>query len=229
MAVRAIGGLFVWALESVMLALSGISIILITQTFGGNKLLAGDLWVMLVVLISCIVNVAMQTIVAILAKKSTITLIFFDTNEHMDHTEHDTNTQQLDTGYLHKSVAQAYCCVVSLMLGIYIIVMMESLADLNWANAYYTAAPGLVWVNGSITLAFLTVLWITSIAGAWTATAVGDDNSLFCTLPTTSMACIVYPIIHQVGNYIRLNTGTSLREPGHYIIIYPQHSRPRRV
>jgi hypothetical protein len=194
MAVRAIGGLFVWALESVMLALLGISTILVTQTFGG-KLLAGDLWVMLVILISCIVNVAMQTIVAMSAKQGTIML-----KSSGDIDPNELETTQLGIGYLHKSVAQAHCCLVSLMLFMYIVVMQESLLDLNWANAYYTAAPGLVWFTGSITLAFLTVLWITSIAGAWTATAVGDYNSLFCTLPTTCMACVIYPIVHEVGH-----------------------------
>jgi hypothetical protein len=179
MAVRAIGGVFVWALESLMLALCGLSTILVTQTFGGTTLLAGDIWVFLVILISCVVNVAMQTLVAMVNKQSVIVQ---------------------DVGYLHKSVAQAHCCVVSLLLVLYIIIMQQSLVNLNWANAFYTAAPGLVWLTGSITLAFITVLWITSMAGSWTATAVGDYNSLFCTLPTTSMICILYPIVHEIGN-----------------------------
>jgi hypothetical protein len=176
---RAIGGVFVWALESLMMALCGISTVLVTQTFGGKKLLAGDYWVLLVVLISCFVNVVMQTLVAMTNKQGMILQ---------------------DSGYLHKSVAQAHCCVVTLLLVLYIIMLQQSLVDLNWANAYYTAAPGLVWLTGSITLAFVVVLWITSIAGAWTATAVGDHNSLFCTLPTTSMVCILYPVVHEVGN-----------------------------
>jgi hypothetical protein len=198
MGVRAIGGLFVWALESVILALFGISTILVTQTFGGKKLLAGDLWVMLVILISCIVNVAMHTIVAMAAKQGTIVVPTITSSVDVDKDKLDKG--QLNSGYLHKSVAQAHCCLVSLMLFMYIVVMQESLIDLNWANAYYTAAPGLVWITGSITLAFLTVIWVTSIAGTWTATAVGDYNSLFCTLPTTCMACVMYPIVHEVGH-----------------------------
>jgi hypothetical protein len=179
MTIRVIGGVFVWAIESLMLALFGISVILVTQTFGGNKLLTGDVWVLFVVLISCVVNVAMHTLVAMSSKQGTILR---------------------EMGYLHKSVAQAHCCVVSLMIVMYVIVMQQSLSDLNWASAYYTAAPGLVWLTGSITLAFMTVLWITSITGAWASTAIGDYNSLFCTLPTTCMACVMYPIIHEVGN-----------------------------
>jgi hypothetical protein len=179
MSVRAISGIFVWAIESTVLALLAVSTIYITQAFGGNKLLAAEMWVLLVILFSCVGNIATQVLVAMCSKQGTISN---------------------GSGYLHKSVAQAHCCVVSLMLVMYIIIMQQSLVDLNWANAYYTAAPGLVWLTGSITLAYVTVLWMTSIAGAWTATAVGDYNSLFCTLPTTSMACIMYPIVHEVGN-----------------------------
>jgi hypothetical protein len=179
MAERASGGIFVWALESFLLAMFAISTVLATQAVGGNKLMAGDYWVLFAVLASCVLNLALQTCVAVTSKANFISR---------------------DQGYLHKSVAQAHCCSVTVLLALYIIIMISSLSDLNWANAYYTAAPGLIWLTGSITLAFLSVLWVTSIAGSWAATASGDSNSLFCTLPTTSVICILYPVVHEIGN-----------------------------
>lgn len=179
MAERALGGIFIWALESFLLAMCAISTVLATQAVGGNKLMAGDYWVLFAVLASCVLNLALQTFVAVTSK---------------------VNFISQDQGYLHKSVAQAHCCSVTVLLALYIIIMISSLSDLNWANAYYTAAPGLIWLTGSITLAFLSVLWMTSMAGSWAATASGDYNSLFCTLPTTSMICILFPIVHEIGN-----------------------------
>jgi len=177
----------VWALESTLLALFGFATILLTQTLGGGKgTLAVDMWAMLIVLGSCLVNLGLHTLVAVTSKHTTIPSI-------------PGSDMQPNTPHLHKAIAQSHCCVVTLVLLLYILILQRSLTDLNWANAYYSAAPGLVWLTSCISMSFLTILCITSVAGAWSATATGDYNSLFCTLPTTSVACIMYPIVHEIG------------------------------
>ena len=192
------GGVFVWALESTLLALLGFATILLTQTLGGGKgTLAVDMWAMLVVLGSCLLNLGMHTLVAMTSKHTTIPSV-------------PGSSMQLNTPHLHKAIAQGHCCIVSIVFLLYLLIMQRSLKDLNWANAYYSAAPGLVWLTSCISMSFLTVLCITAVAGAWAATALGDYNSLFCTLPTTSVACILYPIIHEIGtNGLMVCTSTA--------------------
>jgi len=188
---RSTGGIFVWSIESALLALFGIGTVLITQTFGGILTLTGDMWAMLVVMCSCIANLVLHTGIVMSSKQTRI--------QSIHGPERNSTLPDYAVSHLHKAVAQGHCCTVSLVLFLYVIIMLRSLTDLNWANAFYPAAPGLVWLTGSVTLSFLTVIWITSITTAWVSTAMGDYNSLFCTLPTTSIACIMYPIIHEIG------------------------------
>jgi hypothetical protein len=188
---RATGGIFVWSIESALLALFGIGTVLITQTFGGILTLTADMWAMLVVMGSCITNLILHTGIVMSSKQTRI--------QPIPGADDNGSLPDYAVSHLHKAVAQGHCCTVTLVLFLYVIIMLRSLTDLNWANAFYPAAPGLVWLAGSVTLSFITVIWITSIAGAWVATAMGDYNSLFCTLPTTSIACIMYPVIHEIG------------------------------
>ncbi|KAJ1465689.1 hypothetical protein T484DRAFT_1757235 [Baffinella frigidus] len=149
------------------------------------------MWVMLVVLGSCITNLVLHTGIVMSSKQTRIPSI--------PGPDHNGAVSDYTVSHLHKAVAQGHCCTVTLVLLLYVIIMLRSLTDLNWANAFYPAAPGLVWLAGCVTLSFLTVIWITSIIGAVVSTAIGDYNSLFCTLPTTSIACIIYPVIHEIG------------------------------
>jgi hypothetical protein len=184
---RATGGVFVWAIESMLLALFGVGTISIIHMVGGTSSIATDMWAIFVVLCSCVVNLILQTVVACSSKQATI-------NEITEGVKSD-----FAMVYMHKAVAQGHCSIVTLVLVMYIITMQQSLINLDWANAYFASAPGLVWVTGTITLAFLTVLWFTSMAGAWAATATGDSNTLFVIIPTTAILCIMFPILNEIG------------------------------
>ena len=185
---RATGGVFVWAIESVLLALFGVGTISIMHMVGGTSSVATDMWAISVALCSCVLNLVLQTFVACSSKQPTIIEI------------PEGGNAQFAMMYMHKAVAQGHCSVMTLVLTMYIITMQRSLTDLDWANAYYASAPGLVWITGTITLGFLTVLWFTSITGAWAATAVGDSNTLFCIIPTTAIVCITFPILNEIGS-----------------------------
>ena len=185
---RATGGVFVWAIESVLLAMFGVGTISIMHMVGGTSSIATDIWAIFVVLCSCVANLVLQTVVAFSSKQPTINEIT------------EGGTPDFAMMYMHKAVAQGHCSAVTLVLLAHIIIMVRSLTDLDWANAYFASAPGLVWVTGTITLAFLTVLWFTSITGSWAATAVGDSNSLFGIIPTTAILCIIFPVLHEIGS-----------------------------
>ncbi|KAJ1465540.1 hypothetical protein T484DRAFT_1757335 [Baffinella frigidus] len=148
------------------------------------------MWAITTILCSCVLNVALNTLVAFSSKQSVI-----EAPSTPEGTKPDSGT----TG-MHKSVAQGHCSVVAIILALHAIMMQQSLVDLNWASAFYPSSPGLVWIVGTATLAFLTVLFITAIAGAWAATAVGDSNPIFFILPTTSIICIMFPVINEIGN-----------------------------
>jgi hypothetical protein len=186
---RATGGVFVWAIESVLLSLFGVGIISLMHTIGGTSPVALDIWAIFVILCSCVMNLALQMVVAFSSKQPVIT----------DITESADDRPDFALMYLHKAVAQGHCCTVTLVSVLYTVSMLHSLTDLDWANAYFASAPGLVWVTGSIILAFVTVLWFTSITGSWAATAVGDSNALFCIIPTTAIVSIIFPIMNEVG------------------------------
>jgi hypothetical protein len=180
MSARVTAAPFVWILESALLSLFGVGTIFLTQSFGGASSLIADIWTLLVILCSCVVTLGLHTLVAVTSKQTVIS-----SDNQMSH--------------LHKPIAQSHTCVVTLMLLLYVLIVQRSLVDLNWAAAYYPASPGLLWLTAAITLSFTVVLFITSVAGAWTATELGDYNSLFSVLPTTCVACIFYPVIHEIG------------------------------
>jgi hypothetical protein len=188
---RATGGVFVWAIESALLALFGVGTISLMHMVGGTSPIALDVWAIFVILCSCVVNLVLQTFVAFSSKQP----IIQDIPE-----EGDDPTPDFAMMYMHKAVAQGHCATVAMVLALHTITMQHSLTDLDWANAYYASAPGLVWVTGTITLAFITVLWFTSITGSWAATAVGDSNTLFFIIPTTSIICIMFPIVNEIGS-----------------------------
>jgi hypothetical protein len=187
---RATAGVFIWAIESCLLALFGVGSISLVHVAGGTSPIAMDMWVISIVLCSCLLNIILNTVVAFSSKQTIITPI----------TARENETSDFEVVYMHKAVAQGHCSVVAITCALYTIILQRSLMDLNWASAYFPATPGLVWITGTATFAFLTVLLVTSITGAWAATAMGDSNTLFWILPTTSIVCIMFPIINEIGS-----------------------------
>jgi len=187
---RATAGVFIWAIESTLLALIGVGSISLVHVLGGSSPISADMWAIFTILCSCLLNVTLNTLVAFSSKQSVIE----------EPSTPEGQTPNSNTTGMHKSVAQGHCSIVAIILALHVITMQQSLVDLNWASAYFPSSPGLVWVVGTATLAFLTVLFITAIAGAWAATAVGDSNPIFFILPTTSIICIMFPIINEIGN-----------------------------
>ena len=181
---RATASVFVWAIESVLLSLAGLGTVALMHFVGGTSAISLDVWGIVIIFVSSLLNLFLHTVVAFTSKQPILTTTASD--------------DKPDTS-LHKAIAQGHSCVVTLILLIHSITMIHSLSDLNWASAYYPSAPGLVWVTGNILLAFFTVLWFLSITGSWSATAIGESNSLFATIPTTAILCIVFPILNEVG------------------------------
>lgn len=187
---RATAGVFIWAIESTLLALVGVGIISLINTITGSSPIAVDMWAVFVTLISCVFDLMLNTFIAFSSKQSII-----QGPSASEAGESDSRTM-----FLHKSVTQGHSCVVAIILVLYCIIMQQSLVDLNWASAFYPSSPGLVWIAGSVTLAFLTVLFTISITGAWAATALGDSNPIFFIVPTTAIICIMFPILNEIGN-----------------------------
>ena len=187
---RATAGVFIWAIESTMLGLFGVGSVSLVHVFGGSSPLSADMWAIFVVFSSCILNIIMNTVVAFSSKQTLI----------QDPTSPENKESGSGVVFMHKSITQGHCSVVAIILALYIIILQQSLFDLNWASAYFPSSPGLVWIVGTVTLAFLTVLFVTSISGSWAATAVGASNPIFFILPTTSIICIMFPIINEIAN-----------------------------
>jgi hypothetical protein len=184
---RMTSGIFVWSIEQALLALIGFGIVTAWQSLATTVVATADFWVMLVMLISCVATLVVHTGIA-----------FHATNEFISRTDDDA-TADGDLSYLHKPVAQAHCCVVVLLTGTYICMFLNSLYDLTWAAAFYPTAPGLVFATGSANIAFCFILFVVSVASAWACTAVGDSNTLFMYHPLFLIICVVYPLMHEIG------------------------------
>jgi hypothetical protein len=185
---RAVGGVFVWAIEAVLLSLFAFGVMSIIHVVGVTSPIAMDMWAIFTIGCSCVLNVLMHTLVACSSKQTMIPPVESDT------------AQGFQSVYLHKAIAQGHCIVATILTTLYALVLYRSMIDLNWASAYYPAAPGLAWITGTTSFSFLTVLWMVSIAGAFAATAVGDTNPLFWTNPTSSVICIMFPILNEIGS-----------------------------
>jgi hypothetical protein len=184
-ATRMTSGIFVWSIEQGLLALIAFGIVTAWQSLATSIVATADFWLTFVFLISCFSTLLLQTAIAFRATSDTVSLVSED---------HDG-----DLSYLHKPVAQAHCCVVVLLSTAYGFMFVSSLYDLNWASAWYPAAPGLLFATGSGTIAFCCIFFVVSVANAWSCTSVGDSNYLFLYQPLFLLLCVIYPLIHEIG------------------------------
>ena len=188
-AARMTSGIFVWSIEQTLLALFAFGIVTAWQSMATATEATADIWTTFVLLFSCIATLALQ-----------IGIAFSSVSDIVTQPTEDGVTSK-DLSYLHNAVAQAHCCIVVLIGSSYIFLFSTSLYDLVWASAFFPSAPGLLFATGSASIALFFVLFFISVASVWACTSVGDSNGLFWYHPLFMMLCVMYPVLHEIGQH----------------------------
>jgi hypothetical protein len=182
-------GIFVWGIEQTLLALVAFGIVTSWQSVATTSVATADCWVTFVLLFSCCATLVVQSGIAFSSKRDVVSQ------------PTDDGATNIDLSFLYNAVAQAHCCVVVLIGISYIFIFFVSLYDLVWVTAFFPSAPGLLFATGSGSIAFLFVMFFISMASVWACTPVGDSNYLFFYHPLFMMVCVVYPVLHEIGQH----------------------------
>jgi len=180
-------GIFVWGIEQTLLALVAFGIVTSWQSVATTTIATADLWITFVLLVSCCATLVVQSCIAFSSKSDVVSQ------------PTDDGATKNDLSYLYTAAAQAHCCVVVLLGSSYFFIFLISLHDLVWVTAFFPSAPGLLFATGSATIAFFIVLFFISLASVWACTPVGGSNFLFLYHPLFMMVCVMYPVLHEIG------------------------------
>jgi len=179
--------IFVWGIEQTLVSLFGFGIVMAWQSLATATVATADFWSTAVLLFSCSTTLAVQVVIA-----------FTSINKVVSKPT-DDGVARSDFSYLHTAVAQAHCCITVLIGSSYLLLFLTSIYDVVWASAFYPSAPGLLFATGSGTTAFCFALFLISVASVWACTSVGDSNTLFWYHPLFLMLCVIYPVLHEIG------------------------------
>ena len=180
-------GVFVWSIEQTLLASIAFGTVTAWQALASATSANADFWITITLLFSCLVALVMQSGIAFYSVTNVISQPVYDSKVTSD------------ISYLHTAVAQAHCCIIVLLTCSYVFIFLTSLHDLVWVTAFFPSAPGLLFATGSGILSFCCILFFVSVANVWACTCVGNSNALFCYHPLFMMLCVVYPILHEIG------------------------------
>jgi hypothetical protein len=217
---RQLGGVFVWSLETFLLAL--LTFALQQSLAALNLLNAGGMhtWAVLMVLLSSGIQLLVQLVLAAWHKQDALLAGDVSETAHLalvsgkgsetaasDDVIRKT-IEKIDNhathSALHKAVAQAHLCVVFFVTAAYLCVLFESVQRAQWAAVFFATSPSigvdaLVIIIAALMCAFLTLSLILAVCNAFAATPVGESNYLILFAPLVLSLCMFYPLLHEIG------------------------------